>query len=37
MEGGKKHTRLGDIEAYRISFHLSNRVWDIDCKCLELV
>jgi four helix bundle protein len=29
MEGGKKYARLSDIEAYRISFRLSNRVWDI--------
>ncbi len=29
MEGGKRYARLGDIEAYRISFRLSNHVWDI--------
>ena len=29
MEGGKKYARLSDIEAYKISFHLSNRVWEI--------
>lgn len=28
----KKYLRLSDIEAYRISFHLSNYVWDIVIK-----
>jgi|GEM_PF-3013480 len=28
MEGGKKYARLSDIEAYEISFHLSNRAWE---------
>jgi four helix bundle protein len=28
----KKYLRLSDIEAYRISFHLSNYVWDIVVK-----
>jgi four helix bundle protein len=29
MEEIRRHFRLGDMEAYRISFSLSNRVWDI--------
>jgi four helix bundle protein len=29
MEGGKRYARMGDIEAYRISFRQSNRVWDM--------
>jgi four helix bundle protein len=28
----KKYLRLSDIEAYRISFHLSNYVWDVVIK-----
>jgi four helix bundle protein len=28
----KKYLQLKDLDAYRISFHLSNYVWDIVCK-----
>ena len=28
----KKYLKLSDIESYRISFHLSNYVWDIVIK-----
>jgi four helix bundle protein len=29
MENEKKYLKLNDITAYKTSFHLSNRVWDI--------
>ncbi len=29
MEANKKYLTLNDIEAYKLSFHLSNYVWDI--------
>lgn len=28
----KKYLQLNDIEAYKVSFHLSNYVWNIVCK-----
>ena len=31
-ENAKKYLKLNDIECYRISFHLSNYVWDIIVK-----
>ena len=30
--GNKKYLRLNDIEAYKISFHLSNDVWELVLK-----
>jgi four helix bundle protein len=32
MADEKKYLKLNDIEAYKISFHLSNHVWDIVLK-----
>ncbi len=32
MEMEKKFLKLNDIEAYKISFHLSNNVWDLVLK-----
>lgn len=32
MEDEKKFLKLNDVEAYKISFHLSNYVWDIVLK-----
>lgn len=32
MPDGKKYLKLNDIEAYKISFHLSNYVWDVVIK-----
>ncbi len=32
MEGEKKYLKLNDIEAYKISFHLSNYIWDVVLK-----
>ena len=32
MSETKKFLRLNDIEAYKISFHLSNYVWDVVVK-----
>jgi four helix bundle protein len=32
MEGEKRFLKLNDIEAYKISFHLSNYVWEIVLK-----
>lgn len=32
MEDEKRFLKLNDIEAYKISFHLSNYVWDIVLK-----
>jgi four helix bundle protein len=29
----RKFLKLSDIESYRISFHLSNYVWDVVLKC----
>lgn len=29
---GKKYLQLNDIEAYKVSFHLSNYVWNIVCR-----
>ena len=31
-EVAKKYMKLNDIDAYRISFHLSNYIWDIVIK-----
>ncbi len=32
MEVERKYLKLNDIEAYKISFHLSNYVWDLVLK-----
>lgn len=32
MPDEKKYLKLNDIEAYKISFHLSNYVWDVVLK-----
>ncbi len=32
MTGEKKFLKLNDIEAYKISFHLSNYVWEVVLK-----
>ncbi len=32
MEVERKYLKLNDIESYKISFHLSNYVWDLVLK-----